>query len=246
MRKTLSNKKTARAAGLLYLIVIVTETFSLVYVPSKLIIWKDSSATFQNIVSSELLFRLGIISELICWVSFLILPLVLYKLLRPVNGTFAKLMVILAVVQVPIAFINLLNKFAALSLISGSDYLTVFAHDQLHAQVLFYLNLYNKGNLINQLFWRLWLFPFGYLVIRSKFLPKILGVFLMAGCFGYLIDFVGSFLLPHYNETIISSYITLPATLGEIGICLWFLVIGVKTKVTSTTGNIINGRQITQ
>ena len=169
-------------------------------------------------------------SELICWVSFLILPLVLYKLLRPVNETFAKLMVILAVVQVPIAFTNLLNKFAVLSLINGSNYLEVFTNGQLHVQVLFYLKLYNQGNLINQIFWGLWLFPFGYLVIRSKFLPKILGFFLMAGCFGYLIDFVGSFLLPHYNETIISSYITLPATIGEIGICLWFLIIGVKTS----------------
>ncbi|MDQ6763659.1 MAG: DUF4386 domain-containing protein [Bacteroidota bacterium] len=242
--KTASNKLTARVAGLLYLIVVLTGIFGLAYLPSKLIIWNNSSATFHNIVSSELLFQLGIVSELICWVLFLILPLVLYKLLCPVNKTYAILMVILAVVQVPISFINLLNKFAVLSLVSGANYLKAVANEQLQAQVLFYLDLYNKGNLINQIFWGLWLFPFGYLVFKSKFLPKILGIFLMAGCFGYLIDFVGSFFLPHYNETIISSYITLPASIGEIGICLWLLVIGVKNKATAGSGNIANDRQI--
>ncbi|MEP6901822.1 MAG: DUF4386 domain-containing protein [Actinomycetota bacterium] len=227
-----SNKKTARIAGLLYLVVVLTGIFSLAYVPSKLIVRGDAAATVHNIAASESLFRLGIVSGIICYTFFLFLPLVLYQLLKPVNETYAKLMVILALVSVPISFVNLINKFAVLSLVSGADYLKVFDHDQLQAQVLFYLDLYNNGILVVQIFWGLWLFPFGYLVYKSSFLPKILGVLLMLGCFGYLIDFIGSTLILNYSETVISHYVTLPASLGEIGICLWLLIFGVKNKPT--------------
>jgi hypothetical protein len=225
-----SNKTTARIAGFIYLCVVVCGTLYLEYIPSTFKTGGDLPALVQHIEASETLFRIGILSELICGVFFLILPVVLYKLLRPVHETWAKLMVIFAVVTVPISYINLLNKFAVLSLISGFNHLKVAANDQLQAQVAFYLDLYNQGNLVNQIFWGLWLFPFGYLVFKSKFLPKILGILLMAGCFGYLIDFFGSFFSPHYNESAISSYITLPASLGEIGSCLWLLIAGVKNK----------------
>lgn len=210
--------------------VVLNGLFSLAYVPSKLIVWGDASATVHNIVASESLFRLGIVSGLICYTFFLVLPLVLYKLLKPVNETYAKLMVIFAVVSVPISFINMLNEFAVLSLVSGSNYLKVFENDQLQAQVLFYLDLHNHGNLIAQIFWALWLFPFGYLVFKSGFLPKILGILLMIGCFGDLIDFFGSSLLPAYGETGISTFVTLPASFGEIGTCLWLLTMGAKDK----------------
>src|SRR5580765_1486957 len=101
-----SPKRTARIAGVLYLVVILAGFFSLRYVPSKIINWDNASATFNNIKSSETLFRLGILSELIGFTAFLILPLVLYKLLKPVNNTYAKLMVLFAVVCVPLSFIN--------------------------------------------------------------------------------------------------------------------------------------------
>lgn len=192
----------------------------------------------HNLIASQSLFKIGVISELICWIAFLILPVVLYELFRAVNETYTKLMVAFAVVQVPIAFINLLNKFAVLSLISGSAYLKVFAIDQLYAQIMLHINLYRQGNLINQIFWGLWLFPLGYLVYKSGFLPKILGVLLMAGCFGYLIDFFGSFLFLDYNKTIISDYITLPASLGEVGICLWLLILGVRNQKSAEFINL--------
>lgn len=225
-----SNKKTARIAGLVYLMVVLNGIFSLAYVPSKLIVWDDASVTVHNIVASETLFRLGIVSGILCYTFFLVLPIVLYTLLKPVNEIYARWMVVFAVVSVPISFINILNKLAVLSLISGANHLNVLKNVQLQDQVLFYLNLYTQGNLIVQIFWGLWLFPFGYLVVKSGFLPKILGFLLMAGCFGYLINFFGSFLVPGYNEADISSFIRLPASLGEIGTCLWLLIMGAKEK----------------
>ncbi len=228
-----SNKKTARIAGLLYLVVVVTGMFSLAYVPSKLIVWNDAAQTGNNITSNELLFRLGIVSSLICYTFFLFLPIVLYQLLKSVNKTHAKVMAILAIVSVPISFANMINKFAVLSLISGSSALKGLAVDQMHTQVMFHLDLYNSGILIVQIFWGLWLFPLGYLIFRSGFLPKFLGILLMAGCFGYLLNFLGNSLWTGYGELGISSYVRLPASLGEIGTCLWLLIMGAKEKKTA-------------
>ena len=224
------NKKTARIAGAIYLIVVLTGIFSLVYVPSKLIVWNNPAQTYQNIVASELLFRLGIFSNFICYVVFLILALLLYKLLREVNKNHAKLMVILVMVSVSISFLNTQNKLAVLTLIGKAGYLKVLSLGQLQSQVMFYLDNYYNGMIISQIFWGLWLFPFGYLVFRSGFLPKFLGVFLILGCFGYLVNAVGETLLPNYGESVISSYITLPASMGEIGTCLWLLIMGIKDE----------------
>ena len=220
------NKKIARIAGALYLVVILTGFFTLAYVPSRLIVWKDAAATFKNITASEMLFRLDIVGSLVCYISFLLLPLALYKLLKPVNKTYALLMIVLAVVSVPVSLVNLGNKFAVLSLLSEAGYLKAFEPGNLQAQVLLYLNFYSNGIQIVQIFWGLWLFPFGYLVFKSGFLPKILGILLMAGCFGYLIDFTGDFLFSDYGKMGISTFITLPASIGEIGICLWLLFMG--------------------
>ncbi|MGH2666504.1 DUF4386 domain-containing protein [Flavobacterium sp.] len=226
----ISNKKNARIAGFLYLIVVLTGIFSLAYVPSKLIVWDNAEATIHNIMESETLFRLGIVSSLTCYVFFLLLPLALYRLLQQVDKNSALLMVILAITSVPISFINILNKFAVLSLLDGSHYLNAFTSEELQAQMMFYLNQYDSGILIVQVFWGLWLLPFGYLVFKSGFLPKFLGILLMLGCFSYLINFLGFSLLPEYGKLGISSYVRLPASLGEIGTCLWLLIMGAKER----------------
>jgi len=231
----MSNKQLARTAGLLYLVVVVTGMFSLAYVPSKLIVWDNPAETFQRIAANTNLFRWGIASSVICYTFFLFLPLVLYKLLQPVHKTYAQWMVVLAVVSVPISFVNLLNKFAALSLVTGSDYLHNLPIEQLQGQMMFYLDLYNSGILVVTVFWGLWLFPFGYLVYKSGFLPKILGILLMAGCVGYLINFLGHTLSPAYSESGISSMVRMPATLGEIGTCLWLLIMGAKERSVSAS-----------
>ncbi len=220
----MNNKKTARLAGLLYLIVVVAGIFSLMYVPLQLVEWNNPVATFENIKHSNQLFRLGIIAESISFTAFLLLPLVLYKLLNHVNKSFAVSMVALAFPSVPILFSNLMNKFAILSTISGET------TNSSAKQVLFYLEQFNDGNLIGQNFWALWLFPLGYLVYKSGILPKLLGVFLIVGSIGYYLDFLGRVLFPDYGDTAISDYITIPASIGEIGTCLWLLIMGAKEK----------------
>lgn len=233
MSEIVSNKTTARIAGLIYLGVVLTGVFSLMYIPSKLIVADNTSLTYQNITTSEPLFRLWIVSGLLCYSFFLFLLLVLYKLLKPVHENYAKLMVLLAVINVPIFFLNVQNLFNILSLISGSKNHYGFSIEQIQSQVMLYLDQYNNGMRIVHIFSGLWLFPFGYIVFKSGFLPKILGVLLMLGCFGYLINFIGNTLIPDYSKIGISSYISIPASIGEIGICFWLLIVGVKNKKTT-------------
>lgn len=221
-----SSNTTARTAGLLYLIVVATGIFSLGYVPSQTIVRGDALATVNHIQASETLFRLGIVSGLICYTAFLLLPLALYKLLQPVNRNAALLMVAFAVVSVPISLVNLWHKLDVLSLLSGADYLQAFTTQQLNAQVMLSLDAYSNGMLVSKTFWGLWLLPFGYLVFKSGFLPRILGLLLMLGCFGYLTDVLGRLLVAGYAESAISGFVVLPASLGEIGICLWLLIMG--------------------
>jgi len=226
-----SRKRTARMAGFLYLLLVFTGFFSLRYVPSKLIDWNDATKTFNNIVVSETLFRLDILAGIIGYTGFLILPFILYKLLNHINKTFAVGMVLLAVISVPISYTYLLDKFAVLTLIHKSNYLRAFQAEQLHAQVLLHLNYCENGILLASIFWGLWLFPFGYLVFKSRFLPKIIGVLLMVGCFGYQIDFLFHYLMTaKYEELGVSNYVRLPGSLGELGICLWLLIVGTREK----------------
>jgi len=139
-------------------------------------------------------------------------------------------MVALAMVSVPVSLLNLNNKMVVLTLIGKANYLTEFPPSELHAQVMLSLDYYNNGIEILTVFWGLWLLPFGYLVFKSGILPKTLGVLLMAGCFGYLINFTGGFLFQNYSNLGIAKIISLPASIGEIGSCLWLLIMGAKNE----------------
>ena len=228
-----SNKRVARTAGLLYLTVVLTGIFSLVYVPSQITVPGDASATVGNIVAAQLLFRLGIVAGLICYTAFLLLPLALYKLLSPVRTNAAVLMVAFAVVSVPISFVSILNKLDILTLLSGADYLKAFTADQLQARVMLSLAAYSNGILVSSLFWGLWLLPFGYLVFKSGILPRVLGILLIIGCFGDVFDFLGRALFSGYADTALASLATYPGSFGEIGICLWLLIMGAREPTSS-------------
>jgi hypothetical protein len=180
-------------------------------------------------MASESLFRLGIVSALILQTVNIFVVLLLYKLLKVVNKNHAVLMVVFFLVSVPITMLNELNQFAALFLSSGADYLTGFTADQLQALVPLFLNLHEYGILIAQIFWGLWLFPMGYLVFKSGFLPRILGILLMIACFGYLITSFGSLLLPNFGETTIATIIGF-TFYGEMFLALWLLIKGVNVE----------------
>ena len=220
-----SRNKKARVAGVLYLLLVITGMIYLVYIPSQLI-GENAATTVANIRNYEWLFRLEIIVGVISSVIFIFLPLALYKLLHEVNKAHASLMVLFALLSVPISFVNFLNKFTVLTLIAKPEYLQKLGETNLQTQVMLQLENYSNGITVLQVFWGLWLFPFGYLVYKSGFLPKLLGLLLMAGCFGYLINFFGGFLYPHFRQTNLCDIVGMPATLGEIGICLWLLIMG--------------------
>ena len=223
-----SANRTARTAGLLYLVVVVTGMFSLAYVPSQIAMSGEPSTVVQNLAASEPLFRSGIAAAVVCYISFLLLPIALYRLLGTVATTPAALMVAFALASVPISFANLTHRLDVLSILDAGSRLQSLGSEQLQAQVMLSLEAYRNGLLISEVFWGLWLLPFGYLVFKSGFLPKLLGILLMAGCFGYLIDVFGHLLWPGYAESAIAGYVRLPAAAGEIGTCLWLLVAGAR------------------
>ena len=222
-----SKKKNARIAGILYLLLGITGAFGIMYVPANIMVAGDATATANNIIDSQFLFRLSMISNLISQAIFVFLVLSLNRLLKEVNPKYAKLMVALVTVSVPISFLNILNLVAAQILVSGADFLTVFDTNQLNAFTLLFLNLYEHGIYIVGIFWGLWLYPFGMLIIKSKFIPKIIGIFLVIGCFAYLADSFTSLLFPEYKE-IVSTIIMLPLALGEFSIIFWLLIKGVR------------------
>lgn len=190
-----------------------------------LIVPGDAAATATNIVASRSVFTLSIVMDLIVQVVFIFLVLALYKLLKPVNKNQAVLMVVLFLVSVPIAMLNVLNQFAALLLSSGADHLTAFPAEQLQALVPFFLELSEYGIHIAYIFWGLWLFPLGYLTFKSGFLPRILGIYLMISCFGYLIDFVTFLFLPNFGVSI-----NMFTGWAELFLCLWLLIKGVNVE----------------
>lgn len=227
-------KKMARIAGGIYLLVVISGILNLIYLPSLLIDWDNAEATVSNIRTNELLYRGNILAGLIMNLSFLALSLILYQLLKSVNRVYALLMVLLVLVSIPVTFYNLVNKLDVLTLIGDADYLKGWTGEQLQSHVMLALESYDNGILIAQIFWGLWLFPFGYLVYKSGFLPKFLGIMLIIGCFGYLIEFSGYFFFEGYGKTTFSSIAAILFSIGELGICLWLLIFGIKEpKVVS-------------
>jgi len=199
--------------------------FGIIYVPSVLVMRGDAAATARNIMASEWLFRSGTVSHLVGQIIFVFLVLALYQLLKPVNKGHAVLMVALALLGVPIAFVNEVNHLAVLRLLSGADYLEPLTPVQLHAQAMLFLDLRRSGLLVARVFWGLWLLPLGYLVFRSGFLPRLLGILLIIACGGYLVDAVVQVLFPNIDATI--SQFTF---VGELLLPLWLLFKGVNVE----------------
>jgi len=220
--------KAARVAGAIYLSMIFTAPFSLIYVPRKLIVPGNATATGNNILAHETLFRLGIVADLITAVIFIFVVMALYRLLSSVNTTHASHMVALVLVSAAVGFMNVLNDIAALTLFRGADFLAVLQKPQRDALAMLFLRLHGQGIVINEIFWGLWLFPFGVLVMRSGFLPRILGGLLIVNCFAYVALSLTSLLLPDYASVV--SRFALPAQFGELWIMLWLVIMGARVK----------------
>ena len=219
-------KKAARIAGAIYLSMVFTAPFSLIYVPNKLIVRGDATVTASNILAHETMFRLSILGDLAGQVIFICLAIALYRLLSNVNRSWALLMIGFVFVSAAVGFLNTLNNIAGLILFRGGEFLSVFDAAHRNALAMLFIRLHSQGIFIDEIFWGVWLFPFGLLVFRSGFLPRFIGVWLMINCFGYVaLSVIALFFQPYYNT---AFKMLQPVLFGELVIMLWLLIKGAK------------------
>lgn len=224
--KDISPKKTAKLAGLFYLINIITGLFTEIFVRSNIIVWENAAATAQNIVASQLLFRTGIISDLLMTTSYLLMGLTFYILLKQVNKNVALVMLSLNTVGVAILALNLLYQFTPIILLSGADFLKAFSADQLNALIMLFLTLHKYGYIIAGISWSVYLLPLGYLVYKSGYFPKFLGISLMIAPLYGLSDLFIQIMFPKY--LVITYPFIVIAMVAEFSFAFWLLFKNVK------------------
>ena len=222
-------KKTARLAGLLYLIWVITGIYGIMYVPSQTIVRGDAAATANKMLANEFLFRTGIMNSIISATIWVFIVLTLYQLFKQVNQRQAILMVALVIVQIPVFFIIEAFNLTALMLFKG-EILKTFELTQRQDLAMLFLKFNDYVTISLVMFWGLWLFPFGLLVYKSGFIPRILGVFLIMNGIAYIIYCFTSLFLLNY-QTLVFQIATPLWTLGEISIMLWLLIKGVKNNI---------------
>jgi hypothetical protein len=212
----------------------VAAPLRLIYIPSALFVHGNAAATAGNIAAHEMLFRLGMVSDLFCGSILIFIVLALYRLLKGVDQSLAVLMVIVGgVMPATIDFLNVLNDAAALVLVRGADFLSAFDKPQRDALAMLFLHLHGREVVAAEILWGLWLFPLGMLVYRSRFVPRFLGVWLIVNGFAYLITSLTGLLLPQYEDRV--SNIVFPALLGEIALVLWLVIKGAMPPAQEDT-----------
>lgn len=223
-------KKDARVAGVLYLLVVLIGPFILIYVPDKLFVHGNVTATAGNILAHESLFRIFIVVEIVGELLFIFTVLALYRLLRNVSQRLAGIMVILILIDAPLAFLSAVNHVAALALLRGADLLAVFNEPQRNALAMLLLGVDTQGTLVSEVFWGLWLVPLGLLVYRSGFIPRLLGVWLIINGLAYITMSFTGLLLPQYSKTVFT--VATPILFGEAAFMLWLLIVGARPRST--------------
>lgn len=218
--------KSARVAGLLYLFVVLIGPFVLLYVPGKLFVSGDATATATNILANESLFRAYIVLGLVGELLFISVVLALYRLLKGVGLELATLMVILILLDAPLAFLSVANDVATLTFLRDPGFLAVFDQPQRDAIVTLLINFDRQGVLVSEMFWGLWLLPLGLLVYRSGFLPRLLGVWLFVNGLAYVAISLTGLLLPQYSKVVFSM--ATPVLFGEMAFMLWLLIVGAR------------------
>lgn len=219
-------QRTARVAGLLYLAVVLTGPFILIYVPGKLFVPGDATATAGNILTHESLFRAYIVVGLIAELCFIAVVLALYELLKGVNIRLAAVMVVLVLIDAPLALLGVANDLATLAFVRGAEFLAVFDASQRDALATLLINVDRQGVLVSELFWGLWLLPLGLLVYRSGMIPRFLGVWLLINGLAYVTISATGLVLPQHLEAV--STVAIPALFGEVAFMLWLLIVGVR------------------
>jgi len=220
-------KTTARFAGLLYLLIAVFGGFAFFAGYEALIVKGDAALTTNNILDSELMFRIGILGDSFTFLGEIVLTILLYKLFKPVGKTLSQIAAFSRLAMTTMIGMNVLNKLLVLQLLSGADYLSAFQPEQLQALSMLFLSAYGIGSLIWGFFFALHLVIIGYLIIKSGYAPKILGVLFVFSSLGYLINSLGLFILPQYEA--IYTVVILATIPAELSFAFWLLIKGLKT-----------------
>jgi hypothetical protein len=211
----------ARFAGLVYAVNIATGVFSLAYAPARLFAGGTDAEIVRRLAADETLLRLLIAAEIACYVAFLVLPLALYKLLAKTGPWAAMLMTALAVSSVPFGFANVTHLLEILRIVDGG------VAEAAQSSVMAALDRYESGLFVQSIPWGLWLVPFGYLVFRCGFLPRILGLLLILRAIGYIAHFFGRLLFEGYDASGLERIFMAPG-IAEILTCLWLLLMGAR------------------
>lgn len=229
--------RKARIAGAWYLLVVIAGPFVLLYVPGKLFVAGDPVATVENIRAHEALFRAYIVVGLAGQLAFVATALALYRLLQGVNRELSALMVILVLLESPLALMASANRVATLSFVRGGELLAAFGRPQRDALAMFLMEVDRQGVLVSEVFWGLWLLPLGVLVVRSGFLPRVLGAWLLLNGLAYLVISGTALLAPEYQKAVFT--ISTPVLFGEAALMLWLLVFGARVRRSgvSATGS---------
>ena len=230
-----SLKRISTFAGVGYLIIFITGFFSNFFVLEKLVTPADAAITASNILSNDLLFRLGILGFIIMVIFDVMLAWALYLILKPVNKDLSLLSGWLRLVNSTIFGIALYNLFSILEILSGAEYLKAFVEEQLYAQIMLLIHTFNHTWLIGLIFFGLHLFLLGYLIIKSHYIPRVIGILLIIASFGYLIDSFANFLMPNYSEfkDIFLIIVVVPGVIGELSLTFWLLIKGVNIQRAS-------------
>jgi hypothetical protein len=226
--------KTARLAGLFLLLVAVTTGFSLGYVRTSLIVSGDAALTANNILANEFLFRMAIASNLFAQIFFLFFGLTIFRIFKEVNRTWAVVLLTSILASVAVGVVNSLNNLGALVVLSNADYLKAFSTEQINALMMIFLRLNNFGIGLAELISALYLFSFGLLIIKSRYIPQILGVLLLIGSFGFPINTFAKILVPQFYPATFTQLAMFGGALGGIPIILWLLIKGVKEQTQTS------------
>lgn len=217
------SKKTARNAGIFFLILAIGTGYSWNYFNS-IFMPGDVTTTVNNIQASGHMFRYALMLDLMGEISFIFLIYYLYELFKSVNKEWARLMALLVIISIPIAILNLVNLSAPILLLDGG-YVSVFGITNLNALIMLFRDLYTFGVNIASVFWGLWLLPLAYLTYKSGFVPKFISVFLVIAGLGYVAGSLLKFMSFDLGFNL-SSY----TFIGEVMMIIWLLIIGIKTE----------------
>ena len=229
--KVYSLKTRARIVFLFWALYAAPTIFSLQYVRPRFIVFGDAAATANNIMAHEFLFRMGIVSHLIAQVFLLLFGLTVVRLFKEVNKTWATIFWTSILMTVAITFVNSLNYIGPLIILGKADYLDVFQQEQLHAIVMIFLRLSNYGQALYEIFWGLYLFAFGLLIIKSRYIPGILGVLMIIGSIGFPVNTVTKLLIPEFYPAIFTQMTMLVSGLGVLPAIFWLLIMGAKNNI---------------